>query len=353
MNPLTSLLPLLLGALLVTALSIPPIKRLAWRLDLVDDPKTGEHKSHQRPTPYGGGLAIFLGALLALVAATWLFQPLSDAYGTIAPAFAGATALLAVGLLDDWRGLPTLPRFLIQLAVTAVLVAGWPEFRLALFADAPLLIAPLAALWIAAMTNAFNFLDNMDGLSAGVAGIALLLLGGMGLASGHLPGAVLSLVLAGAVAGFLFYNFPPATLFMGDAGGLFLGFLASGASVLLSNHFVQVHPALDFAHRCAPLLPLTVPLYDFLTVNIIRLRNGAPPWIGDNNHISHRLVRLGLSRRNAVLVIYAATLLTGLPGLLLVCFPSWNGWALLAAVCLAVLTVAILDFSAFKRRRPA
>ncbi len=353
------LLLLPLGALLVAALSIPPIKRLAWYLNIVDRPASDAHKSHLQTTPYGGGLAIYLGAILALLAAgLWwpLFsQTLAEQRQNILPPLLGATLLFVMGLLDDWRQLPALPRFLIQLAVTAGLGVGWPEFRLALFSDSPIPAILMAALWITTMTNAFNFLDNMDGLAAGMAGIILFALGCMGLLSGHLPAAVLSLALVGAVAGFLFYNFPPASIFMGDAGGLFLGFLTSSTSILLSNHLIQAHPAppLDFPINCAPLLLLTMPLYDFVTVNLIRLYNRVPPWIGDNNHISHRLVRLGLSRRGAVLVIYTTTLLTGLAGLFLVAFPNWDSWLLLLAVPVAVFGIALGDLAAFAKRRPS
>lgn len=356
MDQIIPLLFLMLGALFLTALSIPLIKRLAWHLDIVDHPASDAHKSHQRPIPYGGGLAIYLGATLALSAAAGLSWPfpsgvLAEASPIILPPLFGATLLFAMGLLDDWRQLPPLPRFLIQLTVTAGLVVGWPEFRLALFAAPALPAALMAVLWIAVMTNAFNFLDNMDGLSAGIAAIVLALLGCMALLSGHLSCAILSLALVGAIVGFLFYNFPPASIFMGDAGGLFLGFLASSASILLSNHLIQAHPTppLDFPRSCAPLLLLGVPLYDFVTVNLIRLYHRVPPWIGDNNHISHRLVRLGLSRRAAVLIIYAATLLTGLVGLLLVAFPNWNSWLLLTVPSFA-FGVALFDLAKFRRQ---
>jgi len=354
MNPFPASFFLLAGALLLAALAVPPIRRLAWRVDLVDPPREGGHKSHERPIAYGGGVAIWLGTIIPafLVLLHASRQPDAATFpGDPRPfltLLAGATVLLAVGLVDDWRSLPPLPRFLVQLAVTGTLVITCPSFRLPLFGNSPLVVVPLTVLWIAALTNAFNFLDNMDGLSAGIAGIVLLLLAGLGLAADHPSGALLCLIIVGATAGFLIHNFPPASIFMGDAGGLFLGFLISSASVLLSNHLGQVHAGLP--HRLAPLLVLAVPVYDLISVSLIRLKNGVPPWIGDKNHISHRLVRQGLSRRRAVLIIYAATLLAGLPALFILRAPGRTSWLLLLLVPAAAILVALADFAAQRRQ---
>ena len=349
---LTPLFALLLfgAALLLSLLAVPPVRRLAWRLDLVDRPRDGAHKSHLRPTPYGGGIAIWLTTLLSL-----LLYPLyagSEAWtahcAPLLPLLTCATLLFLTGLIDDWRGLHPLPRFLVQLLATLFLVVTCPEFRLPLFADTPSLSLALSALWIVALTNAFNFLDNMDGLSAGIAAAALIGLGGMALIGGQTTGSILCLVLLGTVLGFLFYNFPPASLFMGDAGGFFLGFLVSGASLLLSNHLARVHAPLS--HQFAPLLALTVPLYDLLGVSVIRLKNGIPPWIGDKNHISHRLTDLGLSRRTAVLVIHAATLVTGLSALLAVRLSGPIAWIPLLLIPLVAAVTIPFDIAARRRR---
>ena len=344
---------LLGGAFLLALLAIPPIKRLAWRLDLVDHPRDGVHKSHLRPIPYGGGIAIWAATLItSLLSPFFIPRSLAPVPFPIVlhPALvllACATLLFLTGLVDDWRGLPPLPRFLIQLATTTTLVVACPEFRLLLFGKAPSVAVPLTVLWITALTNAFNFLDNMDGLSAGIGLVALLMLAGMGLLAHHFLCIVLCLILAGAIAGFLIFNFPPASIFMGDAGGFFIGFLISSTSVLSSHWFGQVFA--DLPHQLAPLLVLTVPLYDLITVSIIRLKNGVPPWIGDNNHISHRLVDLGLSRRTAVLVIYAATLLTCLPALLASWTSAATAWILLLLIPLTALVVASFDVAARRR----
>ncbi len=326
------------AALLATALLIPPIRRLAWRWNLVDRPAAGTHKGHRQPMPYGGGLAIFAGLALALAAAQhWFPELLTREYLLL---LGGGGALLLLGLVDDWRGLSPLPRFALQFAVAGCLVGLCPQFRLPLWSSAPPLAALFSAAWLAAMANAFNFLDNMDGLSGGISAIALLALALMAWWAGHPTIALVALVLSGAAAGFLCFNFPPASIFMGDAGGLVLGFVTAGLSALLAHQ----HPGDTLAF--APLLVLLVPVYDLSSVVLIRLCRKLPPWRGDHNHLSHRLVRLGLSRRGAVLVIYGLTLATGLGAL--GAQRAGNTWLLLPLPLLA-LVGAGLEFSARRR----
>ena len=360
---------LVAGPLLLTALVIPLVKRLSWGLNLVDHPATAGHKSHRSPTPYGGGVAIFLGTLLPVVLillyilrllATSSLHPLPSWMPETTFFFAGikqvsillgcASILLLIGLIDDWRGLPPLTRFLIEIATAMILVFEAPEFRLAFLSDHASIAIPLTVFWIVAITNAFNFLDNMDGLTAGMAIIVQLLLALIALHGNHLPAAALSLILAGATAGFLLYNFPPASIFMGDAGGLFLGFITGSLSTLLSHSSAQAGAPIPYLF--APLAILLIPAYDLISVILIRLAKGIPPWVGDNNHISHRLVRLGLSRRFAVQVIYLLTLLTGLPALFLLHTQSWISWALLFLVPIFASILAFFDLAAHRRPPP-
>ena len=360
---------LVAGPLLLTALVIPLAKRLSWGLNLVDHPATAGHKSHRSPTPYGGGVAIFLGTLLPVVLillyilrllATSSLHPLPSWMPETTFFFAGikqvsillgcASILLLIGLIDDWRGLPPLTRFLIEIATAMILVFEAPEFRLAFLSDHASIAIPLTVFWIVSITNAFNFLDNMDGLTAGIAIIVQLLLALIALHGNHLPAAALSLILAGATAGFLLYNFPPASIFMGDAGGLFLGFITGSLSTLLSHSSAQAGAPIPYLF--APLAILLVPAYDLISVILIRLAKGIPPWVGDNNHISHRLVRLGLSRRFAVQVIYLLTLLTGLPALFLLHTQSWISWALLFLVPIFASILAFFDLAAHRRPPP-
>ncbi|NKB67020.1 MAG: hypothetical protein GKR89_08165 [Candidatus Latescibacteria bacterium] len=351
-----------LSGLVFSAVLTPSARRLAWRWSLVDQPDGAAHKSHQQATPYGGGLAILLGVLLplgllviyglAVGGRQFLSGPFGELQVDIRMALlllGGGAVLFGVGLADDWRPLPPLPRFLIELAVVGLLVAIEPGFRLSFLSDNSLLAALLGLVWIVAMTNAFNFLDNMDGLTGGIAAILLACMGLVALSAGHHTSALLALLTAGACSGFLFYNFPPASIFMGDAGGFLLGFWAGSLSAWESQGLTVAAGSVDWGWGL-PLLPffiLGVPVYDFLSVILIRARNGMPPWIGDKNHISHRLVDLGLSRRSAVLVIYAFCVLTALPSLAVVHFRIDLIW--LVPVLLGVFLVACVDFRARRR----
>ena len=314
-------LPILLPLILCVS-SIPIARRLALLMGLVDTPNTAIHKSHERTTPYGGGIAIFYATmtafLMGLVFPAYPHFPAFLGYYldaiqteqiTLLWLMAGAAVIFALGFIDDWRGLSPLPRFLIQIFVASLLIYAQPTLRPDLFGSTTLSFI-FSVCWIVTLTNAFNFLDNMDGLSAGIGIIVLLVLAGLNL---HHPSlAVFSMIIAGGFAGFLFFNFPPASVFMGDAGSFFLGFITATLSLWATSIHLTNQ---DLPSSLACLLILAVPLYDLVSVIIIRLKNGVPPWIGDHNHISHRLTHLGLSRRTAVLVIYGVTFLSGMVAL--------------------------------------
>ena len=357
-------------SLVLAACFVPVARWLSWRLGLVDSPVGHRYKTHDRPVPYGGGVAIYIGVLLPIVALSASFPSVGGLRlnGVFVPGavhslttslvqmsqvlslFLCASALFLLGLVDDWRQLQPLLRFAVQVAAAALLAFGVPGFRLPLGGPA-VVDAVASVVWMTAMTNAFNFLDNMDGLAAGVAVVCLGAAAPLALAAGHPPAALLSLMLAGAAAGFLLFNFPRASIFMGDAGGFLLGFAAGALTVLLSNELAAGrHP--DFAsaaHRLAPLLLLGVPAYDLASVIIIRVRGGAAPWIGDTNHISHRVVRLGLSRRSGVLAIHGLTSLTAALGLWLIYLSATAARRALLVFVVAVAAVAALDFFAAPR----
>ena len=351
-------------AFLLAVFSIPLVKRLAWSFELVDHPAQGPHKSHLRSIPYGGGVAIYLGVLLPfLIILLYMLRLLARAGLDFQLVFSSgiftdvhatsmllgcASILFLVGFVDDWRGLTPLPRFLIEVATASWLVIELAEFR---FSSLPgqneVIAGGISVVWIVCITNAYNFLDNMDGLAAGVAGLSLLVLGLMALSANYFPMAILCFVTVGAIAGFLCYNFPPASIFMGDAGGLFLGFLAGSTSILLSQ---QLWSTGDSVPRLlAPFTVLAVPLYDLLSVIIIRTRAGNPLWIGDNNHLSHRLVAMGATRRQAVLIIYLLTLLTGLPALFTLYTNASIQWILVSVVPVFMLVLARTEILSSRR----
>ncbi len=198
------------------------------------------------------------------------------------------------------------------------------------------LTALITVFWIVGLTNAFNFLDNMDGLSAGVAAISVGLLA---IVTGYIGDYFVAgflVCLLGALLGFLVFNWPPASVFMGDAGSYFIGFLI-GVMTVLSTY---TKPGLPEIAIAAPLCVLAVPLYDSATVIVIRLSRGRSPFEADRNHFSHRLLRLGMSGRQALLTIYLVTLATGLGALSL--YPLSDRYPGLAALVTGAQVASLL-----------
>ena len=312
------------------------VRRRAVSWGLLDHPS--QRKVHATPTPLGGGLAIWAGVvgtfLLAQIA-LWLaaagvlptsFVPelaqqhlagLQHQTAALWFLLAAGTVLMITGLIDDRRGLDWRIRLGVQVAVAGLCVF-LQQWRFTMFVNLPWVTGALSVLWIVAMINAFNMLDNMDGLSAGVAAIAAVMLAAVLLMQpGERPQLFVAgflLVLAGALLGFLAHNRPPARIFMGDAGSYFIGFCIAVAT-LLATFASYDSPARHTV--LAPLCVMAVPLYDMTTVLWIRIREGRSPVEADKNHFSHRLVELGFTKGRAVLTIYLLTATCGLGAILL------------------------------------
>lgn len=348
------------GACLLLSLALTPIARLiAARIGFVDRPAGGSHKSHRAPIPYGGGVAIFLSAWVPLVAALLLAVVLpekwiADNFGELVRALVGGlkehmtqavvilgggAVLHLLGLIDDRKPLGPYAKLLSMIGV-ALAVSTFGDVRIAEFAGDGVSIT-LSVIWIVVITNSLNFLDNMDGLSAGVTAICTAFLMICGVMAGQLLVPALAAVFLGAVLGFLVFNFPPAKIFMGDAGSLICGYMLAVISILTTYWSSGNEPQ---PHALAmPLIILAIPLYDFTSVVIIRLLEGRNPLRGDQRHFSHRLVDLGLSRRFAVLTIYLATATTGLAATLLPGANLRETITLLAIVLMVLGIVAILE----------
>lgn len=342
---------------LLSALLTAAAIRVARRIGFVDRP--GGHKSHRQPTPYGGGTAIFLGVAIpvGMLLTGVLFAPadtIAAWFGESARAYAagahlrlqsalvilaGALALHVMGLIDDVRPLGPNAKLAVLLGIAAALVF-WGDVRLAQFAgEGP--SAALTILWIVVIVNAFNFLDNMDGLSAGVAAIGMAFLAICGMLAGQVFVPVLAWLFVGAAAGFLMFNFPPARIFMGDAGSLFCGYMLAVVSTLTT--YYEDGRVSSPAAIVMPLVILAVPLYDFVSVILIRISEGRNPMKGDQRHFSHRLVERGLTRRLAVLTIYLATATTGLAATLLPDAAPGQTITIAAIVAMVLAIVAILE----------
>ncbi len=373
----------LIPSILVSWAAAFLVRRYGPRWGLVDRP--GHRKVHSDPMPTCGGLAIWLGIVLPLAIGQlvlWTLLSTGAASGDLGPAaglassirlpppvavhlpglaqqsgrlwvlLAGGTVLMILGLVDDRRGLDWKFRLAVQTAVAvAMVLLGW---RMTLFLDMPLLTGTLSALWIVGLINSFNWLDNMDGLSAGVAAIAASMLAAVMLLAPSpatqqpqlFTGGFL-LVLVGALVGFLWHNRPPARLFMGDAGAYLIGYLL--ATTTLTATYAG-YSGRQYA-ILAPLCVLAIPLYDTVTVVFIRLRAGRSPFEGDKSHFSHRLVELGMTKPQAVLTIYLATATCGL-GAFLLHQVDWLGalTILLLIACVLVL-VGILETAGRKDKK--
>jgi UDP-GlcNAc:undecaprenyl-phosphate GlcNAc-1-phosphate transferase len=245
-----------------------------------------------------------------------------------------AAAICVTGLIDDVRPMRPHVKLLIQAAITIALVAG-TDLRLLSHLSWPVSVG-LSVLWILTLTNSLNFLDNMDGLTAGVAIIAAAVFATTAMMTGQLFVPVCCWLLVGALAGFLPFNWHPASIFLGDAGSLLVGFLLGVFTILTT--FADPSQGQQPIGIIAPLVVMAVPLYDTASVCFLRWRSGAPIWAGDRRHFSHRLVRRGMSVRMAVGVICLATLVTALPALLL---PK-AGWPLACGIVVQTLLVVSL-----------
>jgi UDP-GlcNAc:undecaprenyl-phosphate GlcNAc-1-phosphate transferase len=325
--PTTTLL--VLGALTLSLLLIPLAERAAHRTGILAYPRSRD--MHSRPVPLLGGAAIYLGAVIALL----LFGDRAFVPEFLA-ILSGASLASLFGLIDDRYRLPAWLKLLGQLAAAVLTVAAGTRIQLFPLDWVNWLIA---VFWILAVTNAFNLIDNMDGLSAGVAAIGaafFVVLAAMNEPRQLLVGAMAA-ALIGACLGFLRYNLNPATIFMGDAGSLFLGFMMAALAIKLR---FPANTAL--VTWMVPVCVLALPLFDTTLVVISRLRRGLNPLTTPGrDHLSHRLHALGLTRREAVLVCYLLSGAGGLIGVYITQARPVEAYAALAVLVIALGTALI------------
>jgi UDP-GlcNAc:undecaprenyl-phosphate GlcNAc-1-phosphate transferase len=311
------------------------IRRIALKIGFVDKP--GGRKVHTGATPLGGGIAIFAGVAIPLLLALALLSSVSpDGSGAhwnpayirgakehtpLALGMIGAMLLVhLLGLIDDRRSLGPFLKLIVQLAIVSLFVTLFDCRALTALDHFGLGRWPsviVTVLWIAGITNAFNFLDNMDGLSAGVAAVCTtaFLIAALSIQQWFVAAALA--LLLGSLLGFLCFNFPPATIFMGDSGSLVIGLLLGVLTVRTTYLPPNTPWAQGWYAVFAPVIVMAVPLYDLIVVSLIRICRGKSPFVGDTNHFSHRLLARGMSRRTAVLCIYLITASTSVAAILL------------------------------------
>ena len=297
---------LLLGALSLITVSLltPIMSYVARRYGVVDAPSES-HKTHKNPVPYLGGVAIALGVVIvtyiALLASDFSRETLLLASSVLIPAI----IMGIVGLIDDLRKLSPWPRFIIQslfgIAISALLVAtntlGSP------FGNNWIDI-PISAFFIIGITNSINFFDNIDGGASGALAIATIFLYILAFQGGQFSIAALSIVLAGATLGFLLWNKPPARIYMGDAGALFLGILIASLVIRFDPN-----PIDRIASFAIPLLLLAIPILDTSVAVASRIRRRISPFQGGRDHLSHRLMRMGFNKRQSILILWISSII--------------------------------------------
>lgn len=297
------LLALLLTALIGGVLSLSLTRAamfLAPRLAFLDRPGSEAHKQQARAVPYGGGPAMALAFAIALPIGLWVFAArpnLIEApdvdHGTLWPVFVGAAVLLVMGAIDDRHALRARPKLLVQAAVCALVVWG-SDLAIDSLRSWPVLAYGLAWGWLVVVSNAYNLLDHADGMAAGCAVISAVVLLSGSLWAGDVGLALLWMALIAVLVGYLWWNMPPARVYMGDAGSLPLGFLLGVGTLSVTFWPAASGSGSPFA-LATPLLITAIPLFDTAVVVVKRLRRHRPLMQGDRHHISHRLSRLGLS----------------------------------------------------------
>lgn len=322
------------------ALAITPlVMLLAKKTGAIDAPDP--RKVHKKPIPRIGGIGIYTAFMVSFLTLVDFNQlPMETADGIIG-LLAGGTIVVLVGIIDDYTNLPAKVKLLGQIAAACAVVAF--DVRIDFITDPfgdylylEYFAIPVTIFWLVGLTNTVNLIDGLDGLAAGVATLASVTIMLVALQDELALVAVFTSALAGAATGFLFFNFNPARIFMGDTGSMFLGFMLAGISIIGA-----VKSAATIA-LIVPVLALGVPILDTSFAIIRRYRGGVPIFKPDKGHLHHRLLDLGFSQRQAVLLMYVISAILGLSALVL------NTVSGGMAVAIVVCVMAVVLFGAKK-----
>ena len=291
---------------LLVGVLTPVMRKIAIAKDVVDRPNSS-HKSHKKPVPYLGGVGIIVGIITVSYSASLFSQFTSSTFWLATSVIGPALVLGLIGLWDDLKNLPPLPRFLAQT------LAGIFTSSILLITDnvgqpTGILIfdSLLTVIWVVGICNSINFFDNLDGGAAGTVAISSIALAYLALSGDQFLIAALSTVTAGATLGFLVWNRSPAKIYMGDAGALFLG-------VLLATLTVRFEPSTNskISSYLIPVLLIAVPILDTTVAVVSRLRRNISPFQGGQDHLSHRLIRAGCTRRTTAFLLWGLSALFG------------------------------------------
>lgn len=332
-------------ALVIALIVTPLIKRLAFLIGAIDKPN--ERKVHTRIMPRLGGLAIYL----AFAAGIFIVYPAISGIDTklVWGLMLGGTIIVITGALDDRFDLSPRWKLLGQIAAAVAVMSFGLDIEMVHlpFVETEVSLGwlsyPITLLWIVGISNAINLIDGLDGLASGVSGIATASILVLSLMMGNITVALLCSVLLGAIIGFMFFNFYPAKIFMGDSGALFLGFSLATLSIL---EFKQA----ALVTFIVPIFILGVPLSDTFFAIIRRWVNKKPISVADKNHLHHCLLRLGFSHRTTVLIIYALAAFFGVTAIVLSHAGIWVT-IIVTALVLFMITVGAEAIGIINRRR--
>ena len=319
----------------VVALAITPgVIFLAAKTGAMDAPDA--RKVHKKPIPRIGGLGIYAAFMVSMLTVMVFTDLSADVFHELVGLMVSGTMIVILGLIDDYTNLPAKVKLVGQIAAACVLVAF--DVRIDFISDPfgdflylEVFAIPATIFWIVGLTNTVNLIDGLDGLAAGVATIAAVTIFLVALQQDFLLVAVLTAALAGAAIGFLYYNFNPARIFMGDTGSMFLGFMLAGISIIGA-----VKSAATIA-LIVPILALGLPILDTTFAIVRRYRGGVPIFKPDKGHLHHRLLDLGFTQRQAVLLMYVISALLGLSAVALTEVSSTIAILIVCAVVTAVL----------------
>ena len=318
----------------------PAVIRVAQRLQLYD--ACGIRKVHKRTVPRIGGTAIFLSTIVSVSVLLLVNNSIGKAFeeirGRVFALLTAGTFIFAVGLIDDVRGLRARHKLLAQMAAAIVVcLAGIrvePINILGIYTlDMGWLSFPVTVLWIVAVTNAVNLIDGLDGLAAGISGMACGTIAVFSIAGGQTMMAAIMLAIVGSLCGFLIFNFNPARIFMGDCGSMFVGFVLAGSSVICSAKSGTI------VGLALAVLALGVPIFDMVFVMLRRYLQGRRIMSPDRSHLHHLLLDLGLRQRHVVMCMYVMTAMAAGAGLLMML--SHGAEAILIFTCAIILLILV------------
>lgn len=343
---------------IITLMLTPVFLKIAEKTNFMDRPKKEKHKQHGRAVPLLGGAAmcsawmitLLLGILLLMSHSAGDISPelkkyaanLTNIQGRLFFICLGAGLITLLGLFDDRFGMSPKVKLLGQLVVSiiAVTLGG---VQISLFISSPFVSWGLSVFWFLVIINAINFFDNMDGLAVGTSAIAMALFTAVAAINQQYFVAALCMLSTGVAVGFWFYNHAPASIFMGDSGSHFLGYILAVLSCSVT-YFTEENASTPFP-VLIPMFILAIPLFDSCAVVAIRLKNKKPIYVGDNNHISHRFVKMGMSRKRAVQLVHLLALIIGLSVLPLLWGNVKTTLVVLAQAGLLLLLVSLIHYS--------